>query len=230
MSPHAVARRRAALLSALLAGLLGLATGAHADQVTLNVYTALEPEETDRYAARFNEAHPGIRIAWERGATGVITDRLLAEKDAPKADVVWGLAATSMLLLQREGVLQAYAPAGLARLDARFRDAADPPAWVGMDAWVGALCVNPVETAGRKLSPPASWHDLSRSEYEGHLAMPDPRVSGTGFLTVVGWLQMLGEAGGWAYMDNLHRNVVRYTLSGSEPCTLAARGEVAIGL
>jgi len=217
-------------LAVLLAGLVALAPAAGADQVTLSVYTDLEPEETDKYAARFNEQHPEIRIQWTRGATGEITDRLLAEKDAPKADVVWGLAATSTLILQRAGVLRPHAPPGLTRLDPRFRDPADPPAWVGMAAWVGALCVNPVETAGRKLSPPISWHDLTRAEYEGHLAMPDPRVSGTGFLTVSAWLQMLGEEGGWAYMDALHRNIRQYTRSGSTPCTQAARGEVAIGI
>jgi iron(III) transport system substrate-binding protein len=37
----------------------------------------------------------------------------LAEKANPQADVVWGLAATSLMLLDKEGMLQPYAPKGL---------------------------------------------------------------------------------------------------------------------
>ncbi len=37
------------------------------------------------------------------------------------------------------------------------------------------------------------------------IVMPNPASSGTGFLTVSGWLQMMGEEEGWAYMDELHR-------------------------
>jgi iron(III) transport system substrate-binding protein len=215
--------------AALFAGLLWVAAPA-AEEVTLTVYTALEPEELEEYARRFNRAYPSIRIQWVRAATGVITERLRGEKAQPVADLVWGLAATSLAQLGREGLLHPYAPPGAERLDPRFRDEADPPVWVGMDAWLGALCVNTVETRGRKLSPPISWHDLTRPEYEGHLTMPDPMYSGTGFMTVAGWLQLLGEEGGWAYMDGLHRNVSHYTRSGSSPCTQAARGEVAIGI
>jgi iron(III) transport system substrate-binding protein len=217
------------LAVALLAGLIWVAAPA-AEQVTLSVYTALEPEELEAYAQRFNQEYPAIRIQWVRAATGVITERLRGEKEQPAADVVWGLSATSLAQLGREGLLHPFAPPGLERLDPRFRDEADPPAWVGMDAWLGALCVNTVETRGRQLSPPVSWHDLTRPEYEGHLSVPDPVYSGTGFMTVAGWLQLLGEEGGWAFMDALHRNVRHYTRSGSKPCTEAARGEVAIGI
>ena len=41
-----------------------------------------------------------------RDSTGVITARFLAEKDNPSADVVWGLAATSLLLFEKQGLLE----------------------------------------------------------------------------------------------------------------------------
>ena len=46
-----------------------------------------------------------------------MTAKLLAEKDNPQADVVWGLAATSLLLLKAEDMLEPYAPAGLEETD-----------------------------------------------------------------------------------------------------------------
>ena len=197
---------------------------------TLTVYTAVEAEDLKKYAARFNEDYPDIEIKWVRDSTGIVTAKLLAEKNNPKADVIWGLAATSLLLMKKEGMLEPYAPVGLDKLDPKFRDKADTPYWTGMDAWVAAICFNTVEAKKHGLSAPRSWKDLTQVQYMGHVAMPNPNSSGTGFLDVSSWLQMFGETGGWEFMDGLHENIDHYTHSGSKPCKQAARGEVVIGV
>jgi len=196
----------------------------------LTVYTAVEAEDLTRYAEQFNKSHPDININWVRDSTGIITAKLLAEKDNPQADVIWGLAATSLLLMKSEDMLEPYAPKGVEELDPKFVDKSSPPAWTGMDAWVASVCYNTVEAEKAGLTPPASWKDLTKPEYEGHIIMPNPNSSGTGFLDVSGWLQMFGEEEGWAYMDALHTNIARYTHSGSKPCKLAAAGEIPIGV
>jgi iron(III) transport system substrate-binding protein len=213
---------------ALAAGLL-LASTAMA-QTELTVYTAVEAEDLKRYAETFNKDHPDITINWVRDSTGIVTAKLLAEKNNPQADVVWGLAATSLLLLKTEGMLEPYAPKGVETLDPKFVDKSNPPAWVGMDAWVAAVCFNTVEAAKLGLPAPTSWKDLTDPVYRGQVIMPNPNSSGTGFLDVSSWLQMFGEEGGWAYMDALHENIARYTHSGSAPCKLAASGEIPIGV
>ena len=199
-------------------------------ETKLTVYTAVEAEDLKRYAEMFNADHPDIKIKWVRDSTGIVTAKLLAEKDNPQADVVWGLAATSLLLLKTEGMLEAYAPKGVEMLDNKFVDKSTPPAWVGMDAWVAAVCYNTVEAAKNNLTPPKTWKDLTDAQYKGHLIMPNPNSSGTGFLDVSSWLQMFGKDGGWEYMDGLHENIARYTHSGSKPCKLAAAGEIPIGI
>ena len=199
-------------------------------ETELTVYTAVEAEDLSRYAAKFNESHPDITINWVRDSTGIITAKLLAERDNPQADVVWGLAGTSLLLLKAEGMLEAYKPAGVEKLDSKFVDSDNPPAWVGMDAWVAAVCYNTVEAGKAGLTPPTSWQDLTDPQYAGHIIMPNPNSSGTGFLDVSSWLQIFGEEGGWAYMDGLHKNIARDTHSGSKPCKLAAAGEIPIGV
>ena len=75
------------------------------------VYTAIEADDLAKYAERFNKDHPDIEIQWVRDSTGIITAKLLAEKD-PQADMIWGLAATSLMLLKNEGMLEPYAPPG----------------------------------------------------------------------------------------------------------------------
>lgn len=199
-------------------------------QTELTVYTAIEADDLAKYAERFNQDHPDITINWVRDSTGIITARLLAERDNPVADVVWGLAATSLLVLQSEGMLEPYAPAGLERLDPRFRDSQDPPSWVGMDAWAAAICYNTVEGERLGLTPPTSWADLTDPQYRGHIVMPHPASSGTGFLDVSSWLQLFGEEAGWAYMDALHENIREYQHSGSKPCRTAGSGEAVIGI
>jgi iron(III) transport system substrate-binding protein len=206
------------------------ATSVRAAKATLTVYTAVEADDLKKYAARFNEDHPDIEIKWVRDSTGVITAKLLAEKANPQADVIWGLAATSLLVLKPEGLLMPYAPKGLDNLDAQFRDKDNPPAWVGMDAWVAAICFNTVEAQKKSLPKPTSWKDLTKPVYKGTVVMPNPASSGTGFLDVSSWLQLFGEAEGWKYMDALHQNIGVYTHSGSKPCTMAGAGEYPIGV
>ena len=207
---------------------LGVATNALATELT--VYTAVEAEDLKRYADAFNEDHPDITINWVRDSTGVITAKLLAEKNNPQADVIWGLAATSLLMMKGEGMLEAYAPTGVEKLNPKFVDNSTPPAWTGMDAWVAAVCYNTVEGEKNDVPAPTSWQALTDPVYKGHVIMPNPNSSGTGFLDVSSWLQMFGEDGGWMYMDALHSNISRYTHSGSAPCKLAASGETTIGI
>ncbi|MBN7770010.1 putative 2-aminoethylphosphonate ABC transporter substrate-binding protein [Marinobacter daepoensis] len=217
------------LKHALALALCASAMGAQA-QTELTVYTALEADDLKKYAQRFNEDHPDIKINWVRDSTGIVTARLLAEKENPQADVVWALAGTSLLMLKNEDMLEPYAPEGLDQLSPKFRDRDEEPAWVGTNAWMGALCVNTIEAEKEGLPMPTSWEDLTKPVYKGHVVMPNPNSSGTGFLDVSAWLQMMGEDNAWNYMDGLHKNISRYTHSGSKPCKMAASGETAIGV
>ena len=222
--------RSVALAVVVAAGLIAMSAVGASAKTTLTVYTAIEADDLKKYAARFNEDHPDIEIKWVRDSTGVVTAKLLAEKANPQADVIWGLAATSLLVLKPEGMLLAYSPKGVEKLDANFRDKENPPAWVGMDAWVAAICFNTVEAAKKGLPKPTSWKDLTKPVYKGQIVMPNPASSGTGFLDVSSWLQIMGETEGWKYMDALHQNIGVYTHSGSKPCTMAGQGEYPIGV
>lgn len=200
------------------------------DAQTLIVYTALEDDQLNTYMEIFQEANPNINVELVRDSTGIITARLLAEKDNPQADVVWGLAATSLLLADQEGLLEPYAPAGLENISLRFRDQTEPPKWVGIDVWMSAFCVNTVEMEALGLPMPTSWADLADPAYKDALVMPNPASSGTGFLSVSAVLQMMGEEEGWNYLDALHENMAQYTHSGSKPCRMAGAGEFPIGI
>jgi len=54
----------------------------------LTVYTVVEAEDLKKYAARFNEGHPDITINWVCDSTGIVTAKLLADKENTRADVI----------------------------------------------------------------------------------------------------------------------------------------------
>jgi iron(III) transport system substrate-binding protein len=220
------------LLSGLAAVFLAtiVATGTAMAATTLTVYTAIEAEELEPVRKAFRKEYPDIDINWVRDSTGIITAKVLAEKDNPRADIFYGTSATSLLVADSLGLLMPYAPKGLEKLDPRFRDPRNPPHWVGFDAYAAVICYNTVEAKKFNLPKPTSWKDLTKPAYKGYLVMPNPNSSGTGFLTVSAWLQMMGEKKAWKYMDKLHKNMAVYTHSGSKPCRQAAAGEHPIGI
>jgi iron(III) transport system substrate-binding protein len=208
------------------AGLAGVAVA----KDTVVVYTAIENEQITDYMKAVQKSLPNLDIKMLRLSTGDISARLMAEKDHMQAEVIWGVAATNMLVFKQAGLLEPYAPRGLARVGPLFRDKADPPAWVGIDIYMSAFCVNTEVARKHNLPRPESWADLTKPVYSGHVVMPNPNSSGTGYLSVVSILQRMGEARGWEYLDALHRNIAEYTKSGSKPCKDAASGERGVGV
>ncbi len=196
----------------------------------ITVYTALEDDQIGVYLPLFNAKYPNIKVNIVRDSTGIITAKLLAEKENPQADVVWGLAASSLLLADQQGMLAPYAPIGLEKIYPNFRDEREVPHWVGIDAWFSAFCVNTIELQAKNLPMPKSWADLIDPVYRGSIVMPNPNSSGTGYLSVSAILQLMGESKGWEYLDKLNENIAVYTHSGSKPCKMVGAGETIIGI
>jgi iron(III) transport system substrate-binding protein len=197
----------------------------------LLVYTALEDDEVAVYLPAFQKAHPDINVTIYRDSTGIVTAKLLAEKDNPQADVVWGTAATSLLIADDLGMLSGYNPKGIEKVKSGMKDPKNNPAhWVGIKAWVTGIVGNTIEMEKLGLKMPQSYADLLKPEYKGYLVMPNPASSGTGFLTVSAILQTMGEEKGWDYLDQLHENIAQYTHSGSKPAKMAGKGEFPIGI
>lgn len=205
-----------------------------ADSGEITVYTALEDELVSDYLAKFNETYPDITVNVVRESTGIITAKLIAEKDNPQADLVWGTAASSMMVLDDMGALEPYEPEGCDRILPQFKSDKEVPTWVGIDAWETAFVVNTEELKKLGMEPEEikSYEDLLDPRLKGQIVMSNPNSSGTGFLTVSAILQLKGKdsEAGWDYLDQLHENIAQYVHSGSKPAKMAASGECAVGI
>lgn len=205
-----------------------------AESGDITVYTALEDEQVTEYLAEFNKEYPDINVNVVRESTGIITAKLIAEKENPQADIVWGTAASSMMVLDDMGALEPYEPEGCDRILEQFKSEKEVPTWVGIDAWETAFTVNTeeLEKLGMKPEDIQSYDDLLDPRLKGHIVMSNPNSSGTGFLTVSAILQLNGKDSqeGWDYLDKLHENIAQYVHSGSKPAKMAASGECAVGI
>jgi len=222
-------KRLKGLVYGVAFALAGTAMSAHA-QTALSVYTAYESDDLAPYKKAFEAKHPDIKINWIRDSTGVVAAKLLAEKDNPRADAVWGLAVTNVDHLKAQGVLEPYLPENAKKIDPKFRDSVEPASWFGNTGWTSAIAYNTVEGKKKGIPQPATWQDLADPKFKGQIVMPHPASSGTGFMYVSAWIQTWGEEKAWAFMDKLHENISRYTHSGSAPAVLAGRGESVVGL
>lgn len=197
---------------------------------TITVYTALEDDQISEYLPLFKKEYPDINVNIVRDSTGIVTAKLLAEKNNPQADVVWGLAASSLLVADQEGMLQPFSPKGVDTVLPKMKDDRNPPHWVGIDAWMSAFCANTIELEKKGLPVPQSWADLTKPQYKNMIVMSNPASSGTGYLSVSAMLQLKGEKKGWQYLDALHQNIAQYMHSGSKPCKAAGAGEYPLGI
>jgi iron(III) transport system substrate-binding protein len=145
--------------------------------------------------------------------------------------VVWGTAATSLLVCDNVGMLAGYAPKGMENFKPGFYDMKNKaPHWVGIKAYMTGIVGNTIEMKRLGLKMPQSYADLLDPMYKGYIVMPNPASSGTGFLTVSAILQIMGEKAGWEYLDKLDQNIAVYTHSGSKPAKMAGKGEFPIGI
>jgi iron(III) transport system substrate-binding protein len=123
------------------------------------VYSSVDQTVSEPVMARF-EAETGIRVLpvfdIEAAKTTGLVNRLIAEADAPQADVWWNGESSQTVLLAERGILAAYDSPSAAGIPAIYRDA--EARWTGFGGRARVFLVNT-----DRLSPedyPAGIHDL----------------------------------------------------------------------
>ncbi|GMV47694.1 MAG: thiamine ABC transporter substrate-binding protein [Pseudomonadota bacterium] len=156
----------------------------------------------------------GIKVNFVRFSSGEALARVIAEKNNPRVDVLFGGPVETFAAGIAEGVFEPYKPPIFAKLPARFRHADGQWTAIADDPLV--FMSNNKFLAERKLAPPRSWQDLLDPAYKNALQMADARTSGTAVTRIFSILEVNGrdEAKAFAYMKQLRPNVQLFTKSG----------------
>jgi len=213
------------LFALAVAFALAFSAAARAGEIT--VYTSLEEDDAKVYLDAFAKVAPEVKVNMLRLSTGDLGARMLAEKNNPRHDVIWGWAVTNMVDPRILEMLESYSPPGVDKVNQQFRD--PQGRWFATTGYLAAFCVNTEVLKAKNLPMPASWQDLLNPVYKDQLIMPNPASSGTGYLQISSLLQMKGEEEGWKYLHALDKNMGQYIKSGSKPCKLTRVGEYAVG-
>jgi iron(III) transport system substrate-binding protein len=209
-----------ARIAALAATVVAVASPSLANEVVL--YNASDNVNSALVSA-FKEKHPDIEVKFVSGSTGPITERAIAEKGKPQADIVYLVNNFALEQLKQAGVFEPYEPNG-SKIAAQFRD----PDGFYNKYFATTMCmvVNKDRLAQKGLPMPTAWEDLIKPEYNKEIALPSPLKSGTGGAI----LSTFVDAFGWPFVENLNENIYQYSDGGSGGASMAGAGEVSIGV
>ncbi len=195
------------LRSLLMAGLGWLVLTVPAAAETIRVFTSYSQGMMDRFEQGFARVRPDIRVEFQWGHSPDLFATLRGP-DQGGVDVVWTPASGAFPVLARE---EAFQPLG---------DLAD-----GVERKVGGMAlgdaegtytafeiaaygfvVRPDYLARTGLAAPATWDDLARPAYAGHLVLPVPATVGFAPAMIEIPLQHKGWERGWALWAEIAAN------------------------
>lgn len=201
----------------MLAASLLLAAPAWAAD-TINVYTAW-PESLSQPIFKAYTAQTGVQINFIRLSTGELVARATAERNNPRADVIWGAPGDGFAAAKAAGIIEPYKPANWNKIAPELKD---PEGYYTAISKNTLLFMSNAKLLKEKgLKPPTSWYDLLDPAYKGQIQTADARTSGTALTRILSIHYALGkdEDKTLDYQKKLHANVQVYTKSGGG-CTI----------
>jgi thiamine transport system substrate-binding protein len=181
-----------ALSGLLLAGCAP--AGQAANKVTLVAHDSFAI--SDESIAEF-EATSGFELEIIRaGDAGSLTNRLVITKDSPIADVVFGIDNTFRGVADENGIIEGDL----------------------VEVAFGDVCFNydRIWFEERRITPPATWRDLTRPEFNSLTVVSNPISSSPGLAFLASTVAAFGEPGFEQYWRELRDNGVRVAAGWEE--------------
>jgi iron(III) transport system substrate-binding protein len=216
-------------LIGVVVALAMLAAGSVRAAETLNAYS-IWPENWAKPMFEEFEKATGIQVNFVRFSSGEALARVIAEKNNPRVDVLFGGPVETFAAGVKEGVFEAYKPPAFGALPTRFHH--PDGLWVAMADDPLVFMSNNKFLKDKGLKPPASWEDLLDPAYRNQLQMADARTSGTAVTRIFSVLEVNGrdEDRAFAYMKKLRPNVQVFTKSGGGGTIPVGLGQAGAGI
>lgn len=191
------------------------------------VYVSHDQDYSEPVLEAF-EKETGIKVKpvydTDASKTVGLTNRLIAEKNNPQADVFWNNEVVRTIQLKKEGVLDVYRPVNYDKLSPLYKD--PEGYWTGFSARARVLVVN--TDLVNETRRPKTLEGLTKSEFTDQITIADPRFGTTG-AHVAALYALWGKEKTEEYFITLKNNNVDIVQSNGVTRDKVVEGEKQIG-
>ncbi len=175
---------------------------------TLNVMTHDSFAATNTVIQAFEQAHNAKVNIIKSGDAGAALNKAILSKQAPLADVFYGVDNTFLSRATSAGIYEPYDAPALKQIPPEFQL---DPTHQALPVDYGDVCINYDKAyfSGHNLAVPASLEDLTKPEYKGLLVMENPATSSPGLAFLLATIKHFGESGYLDYWSKLRQNDVK---------------------
>jgi thiamine transport system substrate-binding protein len=178
--------------------------------VVLNIMTHDSFAASDNVIAAFEQANNIKTQFLKSGDAGNALNKAILSKDAPLADVFYGVDNTLLSKALQADLFVPYTSPVLAQelIPAAFQL---DPTNRELPVDYGDVCINYDKAyfSGKKLAPPQSLEDLGRPQYRGLLVTENPATSSTGLAFMLATVKHFGPDNFVGFWKQLRANDVK---------------------
>jgi thiamine transport system substrate-binding protein len=172
---------------------------------TLTVMTHDSFAASEGVIQEFEQANNVTVTILQSGDTGAALNKAILSKDAPLADILYGVDNTFLSRALGADIYESYASPVLENIPEEFQLDLKNRA---LPVDYGDVCINYSKAffAKNELPMPTSLDDLTRPEYNGLLVVENPATSSPGLAFLLATIAKYGEAGYLDYWRALKAN------------------------
>lgn len=204
---------------------------ASAQEGSLNIICSVQAEWCNMIGTVYSKT-TGIKVNIVQKGSGEAIAQINAESANPKTDIWFGGTGDPHLQAAEQGLTTEYKSSKMAELHPWAQQQAQQSGFRTVGIYSGPLGVafNTEVLAKKKVAKPTCWKDLLKPEYKGEIQMANPNSSGTAYVAIATFVQLMGEEKAFEYLKGLHKNIGQYPRSGTGPIKNVARGETGLSI
>ena len=169
------------------------ATTQSTEPQTITVMTHDSFAVSENVVKAFEEANNAKVIFLQSGDAGAVLNKAILTRDAPLADMLFGVDNTFLSRALDAGIFEAYESPALQGIPAEFKL---DPSKRALPVDYGDVCINYDKAyfSDKNLTVPQSLEDLTKPEYSGLLVVENPATSSTGLAFLLATAAHFGDS------------------------------------